>query len=72
MNDDVALIYRHSPRAKKQFPELQPGAAAAICLGRYVQEPLAEFCNMFWSADATDVFGYELLFLDLHEHKVRY
>lgn len=51
------------------FPELQPGAAAAICLGRFVQEPLAEYCSMFCSADATAVFGYELLFLNLHSQK---
>lgn len=35
-----------------------------------MQEPLAEYCNMWTLADATEQFGYELLFLNLHKHQV--
>jgi transcription elongation factor SPT6 len=69
VNDELARIYQHSSRAKKQYPELQGGCAAAISLARYVQEPLAEYANMFTSADATELFGYELLYLNLHPLK---
>lgn len=72
VKDDVASIFKNSTRATKMFPNLQPGTAAAICLARFVQEPLAEYCNMWWSADGTANFGQEILFLDLHpQQKLR-
>ena len=52
------------------FPELQPGTAAAECLARTVQEPLAEYANMWLSADPVGTFGYETLYLTLHPLKV--
>ena len=51
------------------FPECVPGIAAAICLARNVQEPLAEYCSLWTSANAVEVFGYEALFLDVHPLK---
>ena len=37
---------------------------------RYAQEPLVEYCNLWTSCDAVEVFGYEALYLDLHPLKV--
>ena len=37
---------------------------------RFVQDPLSEYANMWCSADALGNFGHEVLFLDLHPHKV--
>ncbi len=70
VKDDVANIFKRSPRAKKLFPELQPGTCAAISLARFAQEPLMEYCSLWCSADAVETFGYELLYLDLHPLKV--
>jgi transcription elongation factor SPT6 len=55
------------------FPDLEPGTAAAVCLARYAQEPLAEYCALWTSVDAVDGFGFESLFLDLHplKHLIR-
>ena len=66
VNDDVAQIYGASSRARSAFPGIPPGAAAAVCLARMVQNPVAEYANMWRSADAIGIFGYETLFLDLH------
>lgn len=52
------------------FPDLQPGTCAAVSLGRYAQEPLMEYCSLWTSADAVEMFGYESLYLDLHPLKV--
>ena len=51
------------------FPEQQPGTACAVSLARFVQEPLAEYCAMWSSADAVGTFGHELLFLNIHPLK---
>lgn len=70
VNDDLAKIFKSSPRAKSLFPDLSLGGAAAICLARYVQEPLAEYCNLWTLADANELFGFESYFLNLHPLKV--
>ena len=69
IRDDLSNIYKMSPRAKKTYPEFTPGVWAAICLARFVQEPLAEYASLWTSCNATDVFGYEALFLDVHPLK---
>jgi transcriptional accessory protein Tex/SPT6 len=69
VKDDLSAIFKISPRAKKMFPEFEQGVSAAICLARYVQEPLAEYCSLWTSANAIEVFGYEALFLDVHPLK---
>ena len=69
VKDDLSAIFKISPRAKKMFPEFEQGIAAAICLARYVQEPLAEYCALWTSANAIEVFGYEALFLNVHPLK---
>ena len=70
MKDDVPQIFRKSKRAQKMFPELQAGTACAISLARFVQNPWAEYCNLWLSADAVGTFGHEVLFLDVHPLKV--
>ena len=37
----------------------------------YLQEPLAEYCALWKSANAIEVFGFEALYLDVHPLKVR-
>lgn len=69
-DDQLAKIFRASSRAKRMFPDLDPGTASAVCLARFTQEPLAEYCNLWTAADATETFGFEALFLDLHPLKV--
>ena len=70
MNDELATLFKISSRSKKLFPDLEPGVAAAVCLARYVQEPLAEYCALWTSVDAVECFGYEALILDTHPLKV--
>ena len=69
VKDDVARIFGSSTRAKKMFPEILPGGASAICLARFVQDPLAEYANMWTSADSVGFFGYESFYLDIHPLK---
>lgn len=66
LNDDVAQIYGTSNRARTAFPGIPPGAAAAVSLARMIQNPVAEYANMWRSADSIGTFGFETLFLDLH------
>lgn len=66
LNDDVPQIYGASSRARSAFPGIPPGAAAGVSLARMVQNPVAEYANMWRSADAIGMFGFETLFLDLH------
>lgn len=70
IGDELPTIFKGSVRSKKMFPDCQPETRAAICLARLVQEPLAEYCALWTSADAVDTFGFEAaLFLDLHPLK---
>lgn len=45
--DDVARIYQHSERGKTEFPAFSPILKYCICLGRCLQEPLAEYSTLF-------------------------
>jgi transcriptional accessory protein Tex/SPT6 len=63
-------MLKNSPWSKKLFPDLEGGTAAAVCLARFAQEPLAEYSALWTSADSVEGFGYESLFLDLHPQKV--
>jgi transcriptional accessory protein Tex/SPT6 len=66
LKDDISEIFKNSERGKKMFPDYLPVMRAAICLGRYAQEPLSEFCNLWTSASGDGKFGYEALFLKIH------
>jgi transcription elongation factor SPT6 len=66
VKDEIAEIFKQSPRSKKMFPDFDPSLCAAVCLARFVQEPLAEYCNLWTSANSVGVFGIEALFLKLH------
>ena len=70
IDDQLAKIFQSSPRSKQLCPDLPAGAAAAVSLGRFSQEPLAEFCSLWSCADSTETFGFEAFFLDLHPLKV--
>ena len=69
VKDEIAKIFRESKRSKKMFPELHSGFHAAVCMARFVREPLAEYCNIWTSSSASEVFGYEALYLDVHPQK---
>lgn len=66
IKDELPRIFMNSPRSKEMFSDLQPGEAAAVCLARFAQEPLAEYCCAWKIANSQEVFGYELLFLKVH------
>ena len=71
LQDDIARIFGQSRRAKAMFPDFEPGIASAVCLARFTQDPLAEYANMWSTADTVGNFGFETLFLDIHPLKVR-
>ena len=72
VKDELANIFKRSPRAEKLYPDLQPSTWAAISLARYAQEPLTEYCALWTSVNSVDEFGYEALYLDLHPLKVQF
>ena len=59
-----AHIFKHSDRAKTEFPDFPPNLRAAISLARFAQDPLLELCSM-WSLETHDPAA-ELLKLNLH------
>eukprot|EP00656_Telonema_subtile_P019464 TRINITY_DN20707_c0_g1_i1.p1 TRINITY_DN20707_c0_g1~~TRINITY_DN20707_c0_g1_i1.p1 ORF type:complete len:994 (-),score=256.89 TRINITY_DN20707_c0_g1_i1:81-3062(-) len=62
-NDDMASIFRQSPRAKTEFGarhQYKPLTLQAIALGRDLADPLLEACNLARDPE-------ELLCLNLHE-----
>lgn len=71
VDDAIAQIFKRSSRSTDLFPEYYPAVCGAICMARYVLEPLTEFCGMWQSVDSLGNFGYEALFLNLHPLKVR-
>lgn len=46
IQDDVARVYQHSDRARREFPQLSPMARYCIGLARYAQSPLTEFAGL--------------------------
>lgn len=56
-------------RAKALHPSTPAGVCAAISMARTIQEPLAELCNLWTSADSNGLFGAEAFYLDLHPLK---
>lgn len=72
ITDDLACIFKNSPRSKRMLPDLQPSECAAVSLARYTQEPLAEYCSAWMNANAQDIFGFELLFLKVHPLQVNH
>ena len=69
VKDEISEIFRRSVRSKKMFPDLPDCLRAAVCLARFTQEPLAEYCNLWSSANSKGDFGGEVLFLKLHQNK---
>lgn len=46
VNDEVARLYYKSPRAEEEFPKYPPLTRYCISLGRYLQNPLAEYASL--------------------------
>ena len=63
-SSSCAHIFKHSDRAKTEFPDFSPNLRAAISLARFAQDPLLELCAM-WSLETHDPAA-ELLKLNLH------
>ncbi len=67
-DDSLSSNFKNSKRAKKLLPTLsQQDARAAVSLARLAVEPLAEYANLWMTADSsTGLFGYEAFFINLH------
>lgn len=46
VNDEVARLYYNSARAAAEFPKYAPLTRYCIALGRYLQNPLAEYASL--------------------------
>ncbi|KAF2707850.1 transcription elongation factor Spt6 [Pleomassaria siparia CBS 279.74] len=46
VNDEVARLYYNSPRAAAEFPKYPPLTRYCVALGRYLQNPLAEYASL--------------------------
>ncbi|KAF2260518.1 transcription elongation factor Spt6 [Lojkania enalia] len=46
VNDEVARLYYNSPRAANEFPKFPPFTRYCVALGRYLQNPLAEYASL--------------------------
>lgn len=46
VNDEVARLYYNSARAAGEFPKLAPLTRYCVALGRYLQNPLAEYASL--------------------------
>ncbi|ELR24047.1 S1 RNA binding domain containing protein [Acanthamoeba castellanii str. Neff] len=42
----IAKIYKNSSRSQKEFPDYAPLAREAVCLARFLQNPLIEYCGL--------------------------
>lgn len=66
-DDSLASNFKVSKRAKKLLTLTQPDAAAAVSLARFALEPLAEYANLWMTAEpSTGLFGYEAFYLNFH------
>ncbi|KAF2119350.1 transcription elongation factor-like protein spt6 [Lophiotrema nucula] len=46
VNDEVARLYYNSPRAAAEYPKLPQMVRYCVALGRYLQNPLAEYASL--------------------------
>lgn len=46
VNDEVARLYYNSARASTEFPKYPPLTRYCVALGRYLQNPLAEYASL--------------------------
>lgn len=46
VNDEVARLYQHSDRAKKDHPGFAPLTHYCVALGKYLQSPLREYASL--------------------------
>ncbi len=64
--EDVALVFSASARSAQEFPDFHPNHRAAICLARYLQNPLIELAGMWMTMDSQGELGSEMLSLQFH------
>ncbi|KAL4894312.1 SH2 domain-containing protein [Aspergillus ambiguus] len=46
VNDEVARLYQHSERARKDHPSFAPLTHYCVALGKYLQSPLKEYASL--------------------------
>jgi transcription elongation factor SPT6 len=66
IDDSFSMVFGHSPRGKKEFPDHAPGLRVAIAIGRYAQDPLGEIAYSWNVASDSGLFGTELLYVNIH------
>lgn len=66
ISDVVANIAKNSTRKDASLSDLPSDTVASVCLARFAQEPLSEYCNLWRTVDSSYLFGFESLFLNLH------
>lgn len=57
VQDEIARVFMHSERGKKELPEHSPILRYAVSLGRYSQDPLAETAYIWASKGDTSASG---------------
>lgn len=66
LDDSVSMVFGHSPRGKKEFPDHAVGLRVAVSIARYAQDPLSEIAYSWNVASDSGVFGTELLYVNIH------
>ncbi len=66
VREDVALVFSASVRSAQEMPDFHPNHRAAICLARYLQNPLIELAGMWMTMDSQGELGSEMLSLQFH------
>ncbi len=66
VHEDVALVFSASARSAQEMPDFHPNHRAAVCLARYLQNPLVELAGMWMTMDSQGELGSEMLSLQFH------
>ncbi|KAL3925612.1 MAG: hypothetical protein SGILL_000286 [Bacillariaceae sp.] len=66
LDDSVPMVFGHSPRGKKEFPEHAPSLRVAVSIARYAQDPVGEIAYSWNVASDAGLFGTELLYVNIH------
>ncbi len=66
VREDVALVFSASVRSEQEMPDTHPNHRAAVCLARYLQNPLIELAGMWMTMDSQGELGSEMLSLQFH------
>ena len=66
IDDSVPMVFGHSPRGKKAFPDHAPNLRVAIGIARYGKDPVGELAYAWNVASDAGLFGTELLYINIH------